>query len=127
LSKAYQAVEQLADLRFIKYIPEESDVFMRTPPFVPVAEAAFIAGLNDRQMGRVVDENLVPAALLGQQGSARLFARLTAAFARFYFDTEQTLVASVRRDIVEELTGRVQQLDKQRDVLALRVMPTEIN
>jgi uncharacterized protein (DUF433 family) len=100
---------------------------MRTPPFVPVAEAAFIAGLNDRQMGRVVDENLVPSTLLGQQGSSRLFARLTAAFASFYFDTEQTLVASVRRDIVEELTGRVQQSEKPKDVLALRIMPTEIN
>jgi len=100
---------------------------MLTSSFVPIAEAAFIAGLNDRQMGRVVDENLVPSSLLGQQGSSRLFARLTAAFARFYFDTEQTLVASVRRDIVEELTGRVQQLEKQRDVLGLRVMPTEIN
>ena len=49
---------------------------MRTLPFVPIAEAAFIAGLSDRQMSRVVDENLVPAALLGQQGSARLFARI---------------------------------------------------
>lgn len=100
---------------------------MRTLPFVPIAEAAFIAGLNDRQMGRVIEENLVPAALLGQEGSTRLFARLAAAFARFYFDTEQTLVASARRDIVEELAKRVQDLPKQRDVLALLVMPTEVN
>ncbi len=100
---------------------------MRTLPFVPIAEAAFIAGLNDRQMGRVIEENLVPATLLGQQGSARLFARLAAAFARFYFDTEQTLVASARRDIVEELAKRVQDLPRHRDVLALLVMPTEVN
>ena len=100
---------------------------MRTLPFVPIAEAAFIAGLNDRQMSRIVDENLVPATLLGQQGSARLFARLVAAFAHFYFDTEQTLVASARRDIVQELAARVQNLQKQSDVLALLVMPTEID
>jgi uncharacterized protein (DUF433 family) len=100
---------------------------MQTSPFVPIAEAAFIAGLNDRQMSRVVDENLVPAALLGQQGSARLFARLAAAFARFYFDTEQTLVASARRDVVEELARRVQSSQKRADVLALRVLPTEVN
>ncbi|MBS0341064.1 MAG: DUF433 domain-containing protein [Proteobacteria bacterium] len=100
---------------------------MRTLPFVPIAEATFIAGLNDRQMARVVDENLVPPALLGQHGSSRLFARLAAAFARFYFDTEQTLVASARRDIVEELATRVHQMDKEQDVLGLRVMPTEVN
>jgi len=100
---------------------------VRALPFVPIAEASFIAGLNDRQMNRVVDENLVPAILFEQQGSARLFARLVAAFARFYFDTEQTLVASARRGIVEELSKRVQSLQKQRDVLALLVMPTEID
>ena len=100
---------------------------MQPPPFVPIAEAAFIAGLNDRQMSRVVDENLVPASLLDQQGSARRFSRLAAAFARFYFDTEQTLVASARRDVVEELARRVQRLRKRKDVLALRVMPAELD
>lgn len=100
---------------------------MRTLPFVPMAEAAYIADLNDRQMSRLVDENLVPANLLGQQGSSRLFARLVAAFARFYFDTEQTLVASARRGIVEELVGRVQSVPDQQDVLGLRIMSTEIN
>jgi uncharacterized protein (DUF433 family) len=100
---------------------------MRAQPFVPIAEAAFIAGLNDRQMGRVVEEKLVPSALFAQEGSSRLFARLAAAFARFYFDTEQTLVASARRDIVEELVTRIQRLQRGGDVLALQIMPTEVN
>lgn len=96
-------------------------------PFVPTAEAAFIAGLNDRQMNRLVDEHLVPAALLRQDGSSRLFARLSAAFARFYFDTEQLLVANARRQVFEELTLRVEKLQSKVDVFALIVMPNDVN
>ena len=49
------------------------------------------------------------------------------AFARFYFDTEQTLVASARREIVGELAERVQGSKKRKEVLALLGMPTEVN
>ena len=101
---------------------------MRTHnPFVPTAEAAFIAGLNDRQMNRLVDEHLVPASLLGQEGSTRLFARLSAAFAHFYFDTEQFLVATARRQVFEELTLRVERLQSKSEVFALLVMPNEVS
>jgi uncharacterized protein (DUF433 family) len=96
-------------------------------PFVSTAEAAFIAGLNDRQMNRVVDEQLVPPSLLGQEGSTRRFARLSAAFARFYFDTEQLLVANARRQVFEELTQRVEQLQTKREVFALLVMPNDLS
>jgi uncharacterized protein (DUF433 family) len=94
---------------------------------VPTAEAAFIAGLNDRQMNRLVDEHLVPGSLLGQDGTTRLFARLSAAFARFYFDTDQLLVANARRQVFEELTSRVEQLPFKADVLALVAMPSDVN
>ena len=41
--------------------------------FIPSAEAAFIAGLTDRQMHRVVDERLLPDSVFEQRGSTRLF------------------------------------------------------
>jgi uncharacterized protein (DUF433 family) len=98
-----------------------------TPSLVPTAEAAFIAGLNDRQMHRVMDEHLVPSALLGQDGSTRLFARLGAAFARFYYDTEGVLVASARRQVLEELTLRVTHLPDPAEVMALHSLPRDVS
>ncbi|WP_028998350.1 DUF433 domain-containing protein [Azohydromonas australica] len=94
---------------------------------VPTAEAAFIAGLSDRQMNRVVDEHLVPEVLVGQQGSTRLFTRLCAAFARFYFDTEDLLIAAARRQVLEELTGRVTSSPAREAVLALAQVPAELS
>ena len=90
---------------------------------IPTAEAAFIAGLSDRQMNRVVDEHLMPDVLFEQQGSVRKFTRLSAAFAKFYFDTENLLVAGARRQVLEELTARVAQLPRRNDVLALLSLP----
>ncbi len=98
-----------------------------TPSLVQTAEAAFIAGLNDRQMHRVMDEHLVPSALLGQDGSTRLFARLGAAFARFYYDTEGVLVASARRQVLEELTLRVAHLPDPGEVMALHSLPRDVS
>lgn len=95
--------------------------------YVQTAEAAFIAGLNDRQMHRVVDEHLVPSALLGQSGSTRLFVRLGAAFARFYYDTEGVLVASARRQVLEELTQRVSHLPDPAEVMTLHSLPDDVN
>ena len=94
---------------------------------VPTAEAAFIAGLTDRQMNRVVDERLVPDALFEQQGNVRRFTRLCAAFATFYFDTEPLLVAAARRHVLEELTQRVEQLSASNDVLALVALPPTLS
>lgn len=92
------------------------------PTFIPTAEAAFIAGLKDRQMNRVVDEQLVPAPLFEQRGSSRLFTRLGAAFARFYFATEDQLLAGARRQILEELNGRVDRLPVKDQVLTLMLL-----
>lgn len=101
---------------------------MRTGmPFVPTAEAAFIAGLTDRQMNRVMDEHLVPASMLSQSGSTRLFARLGSALARFYFETEEMLMAHARRLVVEELAERVNQLDTKAGVLSLSDLSSPIN
>jgi uncharacterized protein (DUF433 family) len=94
---------------------------------VPTAEAVFIAGLSDHQMNRVVDEHLVPDVLVGQKGSARLFTRLCAAFARFYFDTEEILIAGARRQVLDEITSRVTRLPGKEAVLALAQVPPELS
>ena len=94
---------------------------------VPTAEAAFIAGLSDRQMNRVVDEHLVPDVLVGQLDGTRLFTRLSAAFARFYFDTEDLLIAGARRQVLEELTSRVTRSPDREAVLALAQVPAELS
>jgi hypothetical protein len=81
---------------------------MLTPLFVATAEAAYIAGLTDRQMNRVIDERLVPQNLIKREGSHRLFTRLAAAFAKFYFATEDTLIAGARIKVLNELNIRIQ-------------------
>jgi uncharacterized protein (DUF433 family) len=100
---------------------------MRTLPFVLHAEAVFIAGISGRQLDRVVDEQLVPGDLLDIQGPIRRYARLVAPFARFYFETEPTLVAAARRDVVKKVFRRVQQLHTRDSILALTDMPVGFN
>lgn len=96
---------------------------MNTPQtYVPIAEAAFIGEVTAPQMNRLVDEDLVPNSLLVQELGARKFARLSAAFAAFFF-AESELVAGTRRRILQELTARVQQLQSANEVLALQLMP----
>jgi uncharacterized protein (DUF433 family) len=101
---------------------------MNTPtPFVPTAEAAFIAGISDRDMNRVVDEHILPDTLLLLR-DGRLFSRLAAAFARFYFGTEKVFVADFRRQVVTELTTRLATRADRYFVLALpEAMPKDLN
>ncbi|PUE06490.1 hypothetical protein B9Z51_15530 [Limnohabitans sp. T6-5] len=95
---------------------------MSTTLFVPSAEAAFIAGLTDRQMNRIVDEHLVPEPFFKQQGNSRLFTRLGAAFAKFYFATEDLLLASARKQVLDELSARVNRLQVKDQILALTLL-----
>jgi uncharacterized protein (DUF433 family) len=100
---------------------------MNTNLLIPTAEAAFIAALSDRHMNRVVDEQLMPGELFDQQGSVRRFTRLSAAFAKFYFDDKNWLVASARRHVLDELTQRVGQLQTKDDIFALLSLPDRFN
>jgi uncharacterized protein (DUF433 family) len=100
-------------------------VFIAMPTrLIPSAEAAFIADLTDRQMNRVVDEHLVPESLFEQRGNSRLFTRLGAAFAKFYFATEDLLMASARRQVLDELAARVDGLPARDCILALAQLDT---
>lgn len=87
--------------------------------FIPSAEAAFIADLSDRQMHRVVDERLLPDSVFQQRGSARLFTRLGAGFAKFYFATEDLLMARARRQVLDELSARIDHLPMKDALLTL--------
>lgn len=100
---------------------------MSTQFLISAAEAAFIAGLSDRQMNRVIDENLMPAVLFEHLGSSRKFTRLCAAFAKFYFDCENWLVAGARRKVLEELTDRVVQLRCSNELLSLVMIPDKFS
>lgn len=102
---------------------------MRAQAFISTAEAAFVGRLTDRQINRVVDEHLVPSWLLSQTGTSRSFARLTAAFARFYIDMENTLAASARRHVVDTLCKRVSDLefDQRQVVLRLADLPQNLD
>jgi uncharacterized protein (DUF433 family) len=95
--------------------------------FVSVAEAAFIAEVSPPQMNRLVDEDLVPTTLLLQEAGARKFARLSAAFAKFFFETERDLVASTRRRILRELTERIEKMPGGNEIFALHVVPFDVD
>lgn len=86
--------------------------------YIPTAEAAFIAGLSDRDMNRVMDERIVPDSLFRSE-KGRQFARLAAGFARFYFGTEGQFAASLRKQIVGELTIRVEHSRQKLSIFSM--------
>ena len=92
---------------------------MPIPVFVSSAQAAYIAELTERDMNRVFDEHLVPDQLVWTDPGRR-FARLAAAFARFYFTTDNIFAAGLRRTVVAELTERVIARGDRSRVLALQ-------
>ena len=87
--------------------------------FVPTAEAAFIAGISDRDMNRAVDEHILPEPLI-RSGNGRRFARLGAALAGFYFTSEDVYTAPLRRKVVEEMTARLRVRADMESILALQ-------
>jgi uncharacterized protein (DUF433 family) len=91
-------------------------IMSTTDRFVPSAEAAFIAGVTQQQMNRLADEHLVPDSLLAKEDGSRRFARITAAWASFFFQSDDWLVASARKNILSELTARVA-CSKSKDYL----------
>ncbi|UXI68873.1 DUF433 domain-containing protein [Tahibacter amnicola] len=121
----------LASIRFnipnTRNIKASIDVMASQVALIQTAEAAFIAGLTDRQMNRVVDETLVPQSLFERHGNIRRFTRLSAAFANFYFDTDDLLIAEARRQILEELTQRVEKLLAKDEVFALLSVPKDLS
>lgn len=95
--------------------------------FVPSAEAAFIAGVTQQQMNRMADEHLVPDLLLAKEDGSRRFARITAAWAKFFFDTDALLIASARKRILSELTARVASSKSSSHTMSLHELAQDID
>ncbi len=98
---------------------------MKTAPSLPpsevlvgAAEAAFIADLDPRELHRVMDESVLPDDLMLRTES-RQFARLSAAVARFYFDTADELSKAMRVDIIERLMERLRPRENLAAILSL--------
>jgi uncharacterized protein (DUF433 family) len=78
----------------------------RVATTVTAAEIAFIAGLTDREINRLVDENVLHAPLV-LRDDGRRFAPLTAPFATFYFRASEDLTRAARVTVIETLTRRL--------------------
>lgn len=70
------------------------------------AEIAFIAGLTDREINRLVDEDVLRAPLV-HRTDGRRFAPLTAPFATFWFSASDNLTRAARINVIETLTRRL--------------------
>lgn len=90
-----------------------------TEMLVGAAEAAFIADLDPKELHRVVDESVLPDDLMERAAESRQFARLSAAVARFYFDTANELSKAMRVDIIEKLMERLRPRANVATILAL--------
>jgi len=82
---------------------------------IPTSEVAYIAGLTDKEINRVVDEDVLPKALF-DQSDGRRFSRIAGAFSRFYFDTRNDLSKALRRRVIADLTERLMQRKDWRSV-----------
>ena len=107
---------------------------MLSTAYVLTAEAAYIAGVTDRQLQRLFDEGVLAAPFVrtdsvrvnGQSGG-RLFARISAAFAKFYFDLDEDLTASARRFVIGQISQRVLARPDSSALMALSFQPASMN
>jgi uncharacterized protein (DUF433 family) len=90
----------------------------RSPTYVTSAEAAFIAGVSDREVNRVIDEHIVPEALV-RKDDGRRFARLASVYIAFYFQTEPQLTATARRSVLSVLTDELKARTSWNEALRL--------
>lgn len=107
---------------------------MLSTAYVPTAEAAYIAGVTDRQLQRLFDEEVLAApfarsdsARVNGQSSGRMFARISAAFAKFYFDLDEDLTASARRFVIGQMSHRILARPDSDALMALTFQPGTMN
>lgn len=67
-----------------------------------VSAAAYVAGVSERDVNRIFDENLLPASVLS---ASRSLTPLGCVLASFYFREASTLTAELRKSVVS-LIGR---------------------
>jgi len=73
---------------------------------VSATELAFIAGVSDREVNRLVDERILPDFLFKTENGRR-FALSAAALALFYFESGDILTANTRKSVIREMAGRI--------------------
>lgn len=78
-----------------------------TASFIGSAEAAFIAELDQRELNRLIDENVFVDAWLVRRDEGRGFTRLAAALARFHFSTAEALSKAARLDVIHAVVSRI--------------------
>jgi uncharacterized protein (DUF433 family) len=93
---------------------------------VSTTTAAFIAGLSDRQMQRVVDEDIIGAPLVSREGG-RVFAPMTSALARFYFTTSEVFTREARRTVIQIIVKRIERRKDANALFSLRGALNEID
>jgi len=89
---------------------------------VSAAHVAFMADVTDTDINRLVDTDVLPRALF-LRDHGRRFAPLTAAFASFYFQTQDELTRSARRQVIWDLTAR---LERRPDFDAFLALNTTV-
>jgi len=83
-----------------------------------VSAAAYVAGVTERDVNRIFDENLLPATVIS---ASRSLTPLGCVLASFYFREASTLTAEVRRSVVSLLSGRSSSSLRTWDALAQKV------
>jgi uncharacterized protein (DUF433 family) len=71
-------------------------------------EAAFIANVDERDIHRLIDEELLPRPLLDTAKAARKFDTLACVLGAFYFRESAALTKDARQQVMSELAGRMQ-------------------
>jgi uncharacterized protein (DUF433 family) len=73
---------------------------------VSTTELAYIAGVSDREVNRLVDEQILPDFLF-KTDNGRRFDPSVAVLARFYFEAGDILTAPARKSVIQEMAGRI--------------------
>ncbi|MGV3624110.1 MAG: DUF433 domain-containing protein [Archangium sp.] len=88
--------------------------------FIGSAEAAFIAEIEQRDLNRLVDEEVFADSWLVRRDDGRLFTRLAAALARFHFTTAEALSRAARLDVIHAVVTRIRSAKDPAPVVDLR-------
>lgn len=75
---------------------------------VSTTELAYIAGVSDREVNRLVDERILPDFLF-KIDNGRRFDLSAAALARFYFEAGDILTVPARKSVIWEVAARIKE------------------
>src|SRR5438445_11169333 len=93
---------------------------------ISVAEIAYMADVTDRDINRLVDEDILPRVLI-IRGAGRRLAPLSAPFATFYFSTSEDLTKSARIRVISTLIERLAKRSDFDQLLTLSIRPKNVD